>query len=96
MAFEKGKSGNINGRPKGSQNNVSSEVKEKLAKFVDVNFSTFQKEFALLKPEIKVKLYLEAAKMVIPKPKDLEVDEDTFHKRDELIVRLFNLDQKKD
>lgn len=41
MGMPKGKSGNPNGRPKGSENRATSELKQTVAKFVEDNSQKF-------------------------------------------------------
>ena len=93
----KGKTNNPFGRPKGAKDKVSAEIKAKLSKFLEGNFKEFEKDFkAEERTDIRMRIYLEAMKLIIPKPRDEEEDENALNKRDELIVRLFNLDKEKD
>lgn len=92
----KGNTNNPYGRPKGAKDKISKEVKERIAEFVAGNFEEFEYDFKHeTKTEVRMRIFLEALKLIVPKPKDPEVEEDAFHKRDELIIRLFNLDKNK-
>ena len=82
------------GRPKGTPNKVTSEVKEMIAKFVTGNYKAFVSDFKKEeKTEVRMRIYLEAMKLVIPKPRDLEEEDDIMKRRSEAISRLFGLDR---
>lgn len=67
MPFEAGKSGNPNGRPKGSRNKVAEEVKEKFADFVLEKFDIIKEDFANMKPNYRWRFYIEILPYVIPR-----------------------------
>jgi|688.fasta_scaffold1458970_2 hypothetical protein len=91
MAIPKGKSGNPAGKPKGVQNKVTLEVKEKINVFLDNNIDVATKAFNDIKtPEMKIKYFIELAKLVMPRPKDPDEEEDANRRHDELLDRLFN------
>jgi hypothetical protein len=91
MAIQKGKSGNPAGKPKGVQNKVTLEVKEKINVFLDNNIDVATKAFKDIKtPEMKIKYFIELAKLVMPRPKDPDEEEDANRRHDELLDRLFN------
>ena len=78
------------GRPKGSQNKVSAEVKQRLADYLATNFDTFEEDLEKLsgKPEVRAKLYLEVVKLIVPKTKDTdEAEQEKYPK--ELLEKLF-------
>lgn len=90
MAQPKGKTGNPNGRPKGSKNKATVEIKDKLSEFLEDNFDEFEKSFKEMPSgERKARLYLEAGKLIIPRPKDPEEEAETNRRHDELLLRLF-------
>jgi uncharacterized protein DUF5681 len=57
MPFEQGESGNPAGRPKGSQNKATKELREKICQFLLDNFARVQEEFNNLEGKDKVKFY---------------------------------------
>jgi hypothetical protein len=72
MAFEKGISGNPDGRPKGSRNKVQGELQEKIGDFLLKNMETLQKEYNKLPPTEKVKFFSMLAAYILPKYKQTE------------------------
>ena len=92
----KGVTGNPNGRPKGIKNIVTQTVKERISSFVEGNFEEFETSFKNEKNNvIKMKIYLEAAKLVIPRPKDPEEEDDANRRHKELIDRLWPINPQK-
>lgn len=90
MGQKKGQTGNPNGRPKGAKNKISSDIKDKLTLFLEDNFDKFETSFKMMPPgERKARLYLEAGKLIIPRPKDPEEEAETNRRHDELLSRLF-------
>lgn len=90
MPQPKGQSGNPSGRPKGIQNKRTVELKELMSTFLNGNIETFITDFKQIDdPVQRAKLYLEAYKTVMPKPKEeAEVEEDNKF-RSEFMNRLF-------
>jgi hypothetical protein len=57
---------NVNGRPKGSLNLATSEIREKISLLIENNFDKIQSDIDLLEPKDRIKTILELAKFVIP------------------------------
>jgi hypothetical protein len=94
MGQKKNQTGNLNGRPKGVQNKVTREVKEHIAKFVEGKLEEFIESFeAIKKPEIKARVYLEAAKLILPRPKDEEEENEADRRAKELLDRLWPINR---
>ena len=51
MAQKKGQTGNPNGRPKGSQNRVTTELKNWINKLIDDNKEQFESDLSVLEPK---------------------------------------------
>ncbi|RTY89861.1 hypothetical protein EKM01_12145 [Flavobacterium sp. RSP46] len=57
---------NVNGRPKGTLNKATAELREKFTLLVENNFDKLQSDIDLLEPKDRIKTILELAKFVIP------------------------------
>ena len=66
MAFKKGISGNIEGKPKGSVNKTTLATKEIIANFVDKNIANLQKDYDKLEPRERLIILEKLLKFVIP------------------------------
>jgi hypothetical protein len=67
MKYIKGQSGNPNGRPKGSPNKATADIRELLLQFVKDNYEEFLRAFYSLTPEQRSTLWLKGAMHLIPK-----------------------------
>ena len=66
MPFKKGESGNSKGRPSGSENKVTVELRDRIKLFLESNFKTVQKDFKKLDSAQRVALYEKYLKFVLP------------------------------
>ncbi len=66
MGQKKGQTGNPNGRPKGTPNKVTAEMKEKIQLFVESNFETIQKDFDNVDAKDRLIIFERLLKYVIP------------------------------
>ena len=89
MGQRKGQTGNPNGRPRGSKNKAPNTVRAKIDEMLSGSIEEVTTEFNALKGEKKVKYFIELAKIVIPRPKDPEEQEDVNRRHSELMDRLF-------
>lgn len=87
--MEKGKTNNPNGRPKGSGNQINSQTKELIQKFISENFDTIMKDFKELEPKDRISSFLNLMKFVVPPARDTDADLQTASTVNELINRLF-------
>lgn len=74
MPFEKGVSGNPNGRPKGSIDRSSQLLKECIKMFLLNQFDRIKKDFDLLPPKDRVKLYIDLLAYTVPKVQSVEFE----------------------
>jgi hypothetical protein len=63
---------NINGRPKGSVNKTTTEIREKFSVLLENNLEKFQADIDLLEPKDRIKVILELAKFIVPTLKATE------------------------
>ena len=74
MPFEKGVSGNPNGRPKGSIDRSSQLLKECIKKFLLNQFEIIKKDFDQLSPKDRVRLYIDLLAYTVPKVQSVEFE----------------------
>jgi len=67
MGLHKGMTNNPNGRPKGSENRITKEVKDKINKLLADNFMNFQKDLEVLEPKDRLQVLLSLLPYVVPK-----------------------------
>jgi dihydrodipicolinate synthase/N-acetylneuraminate lyase len=68
MPFEKGKSGNPAGRPKGTANKTTEELRQVFAQFLEANIERLQELFDELEPKEQLSFIERVAKLVMPPP----------------------------
>ena len=88
MPFEKGESGNPNGRPKGSKNRSTKVMKKAIAELVDDNLdemSDWLKEMAKADPKAAFQCMLSLMEFHIPKMSRVTYSDDTEEKLDHKI-----------
>ena len=76
MAFEKGKSGNPQGKPKGTKNKINADLRKRITDFLNGEFETITEDFRNLEPKDKLKFYTDILNYGLPKLQttSLEVD----------------------
>ncbi len=67
MPFDKGKTGNPNGRPKGAQNKANSQLRDTIGAFLDENFEKVKEDFEKLPPRDRTRLYCDLLQYSVPK-----------------------------
>ena len=83
MAFEKGNSGNPEGRPKGAVNKTSSQLRETITDFLDNNFEKIVTDFEGLKPKERVKVYCDLLQYGLPRLQAIQLETDFERLTDE-------------
>lgn len=77
MAFEKGRE-KTGGRKSGSTNRTSTDLKSRLAAFVDNQFDTIQTDLETLEPKDRIMAYLKFMEYVLPKQREQKIDLSTL------------------
>ncbi len=67
MPFEKGISGNIAGRPKGSKNKAGEGLREVISDFLEQRFEDVVRDFEQLEPRDRIKVYTDLLQYGLPK-----------------------------
>ncbi len=89
MGLPKNRTNNPEGRPKGSKNKTSEEIRSMVQSFVEANISKLQSEFDQLAPDKKLIFIDRMLSHVLPKPLN-ELEKLTDYDLDEIIKRLKN------
>ncbi len=63
------------GRPKGSKNNASQNVRENFQKLVENNLEQLQKDIDVLEPYERIKVILQMSKFVLPQLRAIEINQ---------------------
>jgi hypothetical protein len=95
MAFEKGQSGNPNGRPKGSLSKNTLELREKISQFLLDQYDTIEEDFKAATPGQRLKLYTDLLSYGIPKLQSVSNDIDIDKLTDEQVNDLWEKIQQK-
>lgn len=66
MPFKKGQTGNPQGRPTGSLNNVTTDIKEFINNFLNDNWGTLQSDFDNLESKERLHFMEKLLKYVVP------------------------------
>lgn len=83
MPFEKGKSGNPQGRGKGNVNKTSKEAKGLILAIVEKQFSSpqFEKDLNSLDPQKRIELLIKLLEFILPKAKDQKLNEEEIEQK---------------
>ena len=92
MPYQKGQSGNVNGKPKGAKNKLGLELREMIGDFLAENFEKIKEDFHSLTPRERSKLYCDLLQYGLPRLQainlDMEFEDMTEEQLDEIIERL--------
>lgn len=73
MAFNKGKSGNPKGRPKGAKGRASGALIDRVRLLIEANFDTLQKDLDALPPAERVRAIIKLLDYVLPKRSNIDL-----------------------
>lgn len=88
--MEKGKTNNPNGRPKGTPNKTTGEMRCKIQKLVDANWKTISKDIQKMPPRDRVDMVVKLLPYVTPKLQITELNVDFDRLTDEQLDGFVN------
>lgn len=75
MPFKKGDDRiNRAGRPQGTKNKVSQEIRERINDFLENNFDNIQTDIQQLEPKDRIKYFIDLLSFGLPKLRNVEMD----------------------
>lgn len=86
--MKKGETNNKNGRPKGTPNKVTTELRQWISELLDENREQFKTDLLAVEPDKRLAVLEKLMQYVLPKAQQV-VEEDKNQFRDELMSRLF-------
>lgn len=90
MPQPKGKTGNPNGRPKGSPNKTTQSVREWLTRLIDDNREQIRKDLAALEPKERLQVLEKFMQYTVPKMQSVEAHVDIDRLSDSQIDQVIN------
>ena len=90
MPQPKGKTGNPNGRPKGSPNKTTQSVREWLTRLIDDNREQIRKDLAALEPKERLQVLEKLMQYTVPKMQSVEARVDIDRLSDSQIDQVIN------
>ncbi len=63
----KGKTNNPDGRPKGSPNKITAELRERISDFLNANWEQIEKDFGTLDAEKRILIYEKLLQFTLPR-----------------------------
>ena len=92
MGLKKGMTNNPNGRPKGTVNKTTKEIKKMLVEFIGGNLDDLQANYDKLEPEKKLQFFERVLKYVLPTQQayteNIDVSQLSGKQIDEMIDRV--------
>lgn len=88
MPFKKGESGNPAGKPQGTRNKTTRQMRDLISGFLADNFEDVVEAFEELKPREKVKAYVDLLQYAIPKMQSTQLKSDFEAMTDEELEEL--------
>ena len=96
MKFEKGKSGNPTGRPKGTRNNATYEVKELVISVLkkDYTAAKISQDIKKLDAGQRLNFFFKLARLILPREQDFRIDYNKLSEDDiDLIINKISTNE---
>lgn len=92
MGQKPGRTGNPNGRPKGSQNKITKTTKEWIAGLIDQNRKQVERDLKKLEPKDRIAMIEKLLQYVIPKASTVNINLERLNDQqlDQLIDEMIN------
>jgi len=74
MGLKKGTTNNPKGRPKGTKNKVTTDLRELFNNVLESNMKQIQKDIEELSPKDRINVLLKVSEFVLPKLRSIETD----------------------
>ena len=88
--MEKGKTNNPNGRPSGTPNKVTTELKQWISNLIDNNKEQFEADLANVEPEKRLLILEKLLQYVIPKQRENQLNLEDESMKNALYDKFFN------
>lgn len=88
--MEKGKTNNPNGRPLGTPNKISTELKQWISNLIDNNKEQFEADLANVEPEKRLLILEKLLQYVIPKQRENQLNLEDESMKNALYDKFFN------
>ena len=88
MGLKKGHTNNLSGRPKGSRNKASGQLRELILIFLEGNFEAVKKDFQSLPPKDRLKFYSDLLSYGVPKLQSIDLPNEFEKLSDQDIDKL--------
>lgn len=90
MAFIKGISGNVAGRPKGSPNKAAGQLRNLISDFLEQRFEQVVYDFEQLEPKDRIKVFTDLLQYSVPKMQAVSNSIDFERMTDEQLDEVIN------
>ena len=88
MAQKKGQTGNPNGRPKGSPNKTSAEIRNLFQTLIQNNIEHLQSDFDSLEPKERINSIIKLSEFILPKLQAVKMQNEDVGERERVYALL--------